>query len=172
MVSRVEGNSLNCPNCSATNPNEALYCLQCGEPLTTAASARRRTAELREKKAREIELTEAVATRLIKWSKIFAAVTGIPLLLIGILLGKGILDARSVIETGKAQIDNQVNDGKSQIGAAIENANTEIENARQQLPAISQDIQQLKTDVSKYKNVNQHIEKLQSDFVQLSEPSG
>jgi TolA-binding protein len=158
---------LNCSNCAATNPNEALYCLQCGEPLTASASARRRTAELREKKTKEIELTEAVATRFTKWSKMLAGAIGVPLLLLSLLLGKSIMDARSVIETGKTQISNAVNDGKGQISQSIEAANAEIAKARQQLPAINQDIQQLKTDVGRYKNVNQHIEKLQSDFLQL-----
>jgi hypothetical protein len=158
---------MTCPACAAQNSAHSLYCSQCAEPLTAFAISRQKKKELRDKKTREYELTEDVAGRLLKWSKLLGSVLTILALIFSILLGKAYLDLQKGIDTGKTAIANAVKDGNNQISTSTAEARAEIEIAQKELPSINTDIQQLKLDVSKYKAVNNQIEKLQSDFLHL-----
>jgi hypothetical protein len=135
--------------------------------LTAAALKLRRDAELRERKARELELTEAVAKRLTTWSKWVAGFATPVLVLTGLLIGKGYLDVQGDIKAAREQISGEVKQGKEQISTSVQQAQTELADARGKILAISQDIGTLQSDVAKYRSVNQHIEQIQNDFLRL-----
>jgi hypothetical protein len=158
---------MNCPACATSNPDNALYCIQCAEPLTSLALALQRKKGLREKKSLEIELTENVAQRLFKWSKLLGSVVTVLTLIFSLLLGNAYLDLRKDIQNGKRTIQSAVKDGNNQISDSIRTANSNILNAQKQLPHINSDIQRLNSDIGKYKVVDNHIEKLQSDLMHL-----
>jgi hypothetical protein len=158
---------MNCPNCAANNSNEALYCGHCAQPLTASALARQRSQEVREKRTREIELTEAVAERLMKWAKWFISISGAFVVLFGFVLGKGYFETQRAIEGGKAEIADAVKSGTSDIHQSIEAANSDIKNAKQELLGIGQEIGRLQSDVGKYQSVNVRIERLQADMLRL-----
>jgi hypothetical protein len=158
---------MNCPSCATPNPSDALYCNQCGEPLTVSALGRQRRIEIREKKTREIELTEAVAERLIKWVKWLGSACTVLVIAFGFALGKGYFDIQKDISNAQTQIHDSVTSGTGEIRSSIESAKADISDAKRQLPTITRDIQMLNSDLGKYKEVNLRIEKLQSDFLRL-----
>lgn len=158
---------MTCTNCGADSSKTNLFCHQCGEPLTSAALKMRRDAELREKKTRELELTEAVASRFVKWAKLYAYAAGGLLLLFTLLLGKGYWDVRDAIADAKSTVNSAVTDGKSKIGDSVKQAQADIAGQRQKLMEITTQTTSLQADVSKYKEVNQHIDKLQRDLLSL-----
>lgn len=124
-------------------------------------------AELREKNAREIELTEAVAARFLKWSKLVGGIAAGLVLLFVVLFGKSYSDFHQAVVDGESQIGRNVSDGVHQIGASVDAAKSTISGAQTSIPGIDRDISQLQSDVAKYKAVDQHIDKLQSDVTGL-----
>lgn len=116
---------------------------------------------------REIELAEAVATRLIKWSKILGAAVAIPLVLVGILFGKSYWDFHHAVISGESQIKKSINDGVKQVSDSANAATMQISEAETKLPVINRDISGLESDIVKYKGVNKHIDKLQADVMGL-----
>lgn len=158
---------MTCPNCVADNAKTYLFCHNCGEPLTTAAVKICRDAERREKNMREIELTEAVATRLFKWSKLYLYAASGLLFLFGLLLGKGYFDIRGDIENAKRDVSAEVSSGKAQIDMSVQQAQADALAERQKLADIAKDAAALQVNVGKYKLVNDRIEKLQGDILRL-----
>ncbi|MGA8668627.1 MAG: hypothetical protein WB679_02055, partial [Terracidiphilus sp.] len=155
MIDEVE--LMNCPLCVGANSKTALYCEHCGEPLTVAAAAARREKERREKQTRENELTEAVATRLMKWAKIFLFVTAIPIALLLIVIGKATF----------SDIPKSVEAAKAEINASKASALSNIAAIQMQLTPIQNRVTLIQSDLTQYQQVNSEIGKLQSSLKQV-----
>src|SRR5262249_49254044 len=89
-----EGFFMECANCGAANPENKHYCGDCGKPLLPQYDpailqqvqiAIRR--ELKDRKLVEIEVTEAIITRLTKWAKLLGYFAGVPLAILIVTLG-------------------------------------------------------------------------------------
>ncbi|WP_433972769.1 hypothetical protein [Tunturiibacter lichenicola] len=158
---------MNCASCAAVNLNDALYCNRCGEPLTVSALARYQARQLQEKNIREVELTEVVAKRLLDWVKLLGSACTVLVIIFGFLLGKSYFDVQKDIADAQGQIRDSVTKGTGQIHTSIEEAKSEISIAMREIPPIEGSITQLNSDLARYKEVNQRIEKLQADFSRL-----
>lgn len=146
---------MNCPNCFATNPENFSYCGSCGEPLTTLAAANERKKESREKKALEIELTEAVAKRFVTWSRWILGVATVLFVGAGFLVGKEFFDLHKAIASGRQEVSTSVSKGVSDISGAVSDVKKSLN------PTISE-ITGIKQDADKYKDVNRKILDLQN----------
>src|SRR5262245_29627744 len=96
---------MQCYRCKAENPEAHKYCSECGTPLDPQFGAMRSylmseirpevmgilREELKERNVVEVETTQAIVSRLLDWSKMFAFFVAIPLgILLLILAGAGI----------------------------------------------------------------------------------
>jgi hypothetical protein len=76
---------MECPHCKVSNPDGKHFCGDCGSPLdpTVGRMVRDQVEEIlserfKEQKVVEIETTQAIASRLSDWAKLFAFFVGIP----------------------------------------------------------------------------------------------
>ena len=102
---------MECVECKASNHDESRYCSRCGAELrsTLEETVRKR---FRERKAVEMEITETVVDRLIKWSGYLGKVVAIPLALFVLMLGWSYHDIWRTVGLAKAEISASVRDGK------------------------------------------------------------
>jgi hypothetical protein len=84
---------MQCSVCNAANPEGKRFCGDCGEPLQANQSGIRRlveqeiSARLKDQKLVELETSQAIISRLMDWARIFGYAIGIPLTLLGLVLG-------------------------------------------------------------------------------------
>lgn len=82
---------MECHQCHADNPDGMKYCGNCGAQLSAPTLRQEIDAaikeQLKDQKVVEIELTEAIVSRLTGWAKMLAYLVGIPLVLLGGALG-------------------------------------------------------------------------------------
>jgi hypothetical protein len=92
---------MTCKRCSTENPADARFCAGCGAPLGAEWDAIERViderleqriravlkSEFADQKALELETTEKIADRTLKWAKTFGFFVGIPVVLSIALLG-------------------------------------------------------------------------------------
>lgn len=140
---------MECLECKGTNPDDSRYCGKCGAELSKTLSETVWRRGVRDRQAIEIEITEAVFDRLMKWTKWLL----VPVAFFLALLGISYHDIRSAVAAGKAQIEGAVKDGRK-----------EIEQAKQAIPGLKAEIDQAKSDVDKYTQVNQQIANLQKQL--------
>jgi hypothetical protein len=114
---------VNCPKCKTQNHDEKKYCGDCGTLLKSDVGLFSPEVrdyvrsiikeELRDQKAVEIEITEAIVTRVTSWAKLFALAAGLLVtIFLGILgvLGFGTFsEFKHRIEVAKNQIDPILN---------------------------------------------------------------
>src|SRR4051812_33860505 len=103
---------MECLQCKATNPDDNRYCGKCGAELSTTLDETVWRRGVRDRQAIEIEITEAVFERLVKWSK---WLVGLAALIFAGILGWGFHDVRSAVRSGKNQIEAAVSDGRNDI---------------------------------------------------------
>lgn len=144
---------MECLNCKAPNPDDSRYCGQCGAELSTTLSETVWKRGVRDRQAIEIEITEAVFERLVKWSK---WVVGLAVLIFAGILGWSFHDVRSAVGLGKSQIEAAVSEGRN-----------EINSAKQGIPKLKTDLDQLQIDADKYKKVNEQIATLQKQLTNV-----
>jgi hypothetical protein len=113
---------MDCPRCGAPNPEGKRYCGECGAPLRPEApgpalSDAHLTSRiqavlqehLKDRKLVEIELTEAIVTRLSNWAKLLGFFVGIPLAALAVVLGilgvRNYSDFSRTIDTAKTDIE-------------------------------------------------------------------
>jgi hypothetical protein len=155
---------MNCPICAGTNSKDALYCNNCGEPLTASAAAALREKERREQRTREIELTEKVATRLMNWAKVFLFFATASVTLLVFIVGKASFDIPKAVERAKADVGQTASSGITEIDSSRQSALSDIANLRTQLTPLKSQVDQARTDVIKYQQVNEKIAELQSQL--------
>jgi hypothetical protein len=147
-----------CPRCHSENPEGKKYCGDCGgllheDVLNTAI--RREVAEeldarLKDQKVLEIETTQAIASRLSEWVKLFAFFVGIPLSLLVIILGflglKTYSDFLTQINAAKEQALKPLESTKTE-AAKIAQAYKDLDAQLQQNKQLSANVQTLSAKV-------------------------
>jgi hypothetical protein len=147
---------MNCIDCKAPNSDDNGYCGKCGAELGRTLDETVRKKGFRDRQAIEMEITEAIVARLMRWSTWLGSVLALILALFAGVLGLSYHDVKAAVAAGKDQIETAVKDGK-----------TDINQARQSIPGLKSEIDQLQSDANKYKQVNQHIAKLQEQLTKV-----
>jgi hypothetical protein len=151
---------MDCIECKTPNPMDNLYCGKCGAELGRTLDETVRKKGFRDRQATEIEITEAVMTRLMKWTTWLGTVAGLIVLLFGILVGKSCEDVRTTVATGKGQIEAAVLEGKKD----IESARTDISSLQQSTGVLKKEYADLQSDAGKYRQLTARVEQLQKEF--------
>ena len=101
---------MDCTVCKAINSDENRYCRQCGAELgrTLEETARKR---FRDRKVIELEITESIAARLLKWAGYVRNTVMIIVALFVLLLGWSYHDVWKAVDAGKVEIANSVRAG-------------------------------------------------------------
>jgi hypothetical protein len=147
---------MDCIQCKIANPDDNRYCGKCGAELGHTLDETVRRKGFRDRQATEMEITEAIVERLMKWSKWLGSAVAVIVGLFAILLGFSYHDVRSGVHASQAEMEKAVNEGKA-----------EINQAKQAIPGLKSEIGQLQSDADKYKQVNQHIAKLQDQLTKV-----
>jgi hypothetical protein len=139
-----------CAECRIPNPDDNRFCGQCGAALGNTLEETIRRKGFRDRQATEIEITEGVVERLMKWSKWLAAAVGVPLAVFVLMIGWSYHDVRSAVAIGKEEIQHSVAEGKK-----------DIDSVRGEIAPLKEEVTQLQSDVNGYQHVNQHIADIQ-----------
>ncbi len=146
---------MNCNECKATNPEESPYCNQCGTVLgrTLEETIQKK---LRDRKAIELDITESVTSRLMKWTGWITKTGLVIVALFGLLLGKSYYDIHAQVKAGETEIATAVADGKK-----------EIEALKQETTGLKDEVKQVRSDVEGYKQTNVKIGSLQKQILEV-----
>jgi hypothetical protein len=126
---------MNCPKCGTINSDQQKYCGECGASLQAASGLSGADLqqqiravlkqEFQDQKLVEIEVTEAIVTRITNWTRLLGYFAGIPLAILILILGAlGIKNYTDVSATATAaeQKIGALSDNASKQAALIENA--------------------------------------------------
>lgn len=119
---------MNCLNCQTANSDENRYCGKCGAELGRTLDETVRRKGFRDRQATEMEITDAVSERLIRWAKWIGGGATLLVVLFGLLLGSTYHDIRSAVQLAKVDIQTTIQDGRQ-----------EVETARQDTAAVRQE---------------------------------
>jgi hypothetical protein len=162
---------MDCIECKAANPDGTAYCGKCGAELGHTLDETVRKKDFRDRQATEMEITEAVASRLLKWGGWLGGIAALILASFGFALNLVYRDTRTALDTGKTQIESAVADGKNNINNAVAQGKNNIADATKDIGAIRQNaddlgkqVSQLRTEIKGYKEVNGEMETLQKQF--------
>ena len=147
---------MDCIECKATNPDGNRFCGQCGAELGRSLEETVRKKGFRDRQATEMEITESVAGRLMKWASWLGSIAALIVVLFGLLLGKSYWDVRTAVGKANAEIETAVREGTN-----------EIDSARQTIPGLTEQVKQIQSDIDGYKKVNREIAKLQKQFTEV-----
>jgi Spy/CpxP family protein refolding chaperone len=77
----------------------------------------------KDQKVVELETSEAIATKLLDWAKTFGIIVGVPLTILGALLGffgiKSVSDIRTLADSGRKDISSSVASSKEEISTLV-----------------------------------------------------
>jgi hypothetical protein len=150
------GNFMNCIECKTINPDSNRFCGQCGAELGRTLDETLRKKGFRDRLATEMEITESVAGRLVKWAHWLGIIAALIIGLSVLFLGKTYYDIRTAVGEGKDVIITAVEKGKLEIGEV-----------RQTISGLEEQVEQLQLDVERYRKVNDDIEKLQKQITSV-----
>jgi F0F1-type ATP synthase membrane subunit b/b' len=115
-----------------------------------------------------MEITEAVANRLMRWGGWLGAIAALILASFGYLFFR---NTNAALEAGKTQIDSTIAEGKRNIDNAVAQGKNNIADATKDIGAVRKNaddlgkqVGQLRSEVSGYKEVNSEMEQLQKQF--------
>ena len=159
---------MTCPHCNSDNPPEQKYCGECGHPIkdsilnagmAAAIDARIRAAidnRLQDQSALEIQTAQAIVTRIADWGKLFALVTAVPLTILLATLGiwgvSSFLDFRKKVDSGKAQIAEDIKNTRDDIQNTRNDTvrlKAEVDAAHAELGSLPSDVKNLQSKVAK-----------------------
>ncbi|MEQ1845610.1 MAG: hypothetical protein ABL983_08535 [Nitrospira sp.] len=149
---------MDCIDCKATNPDGNHFCGQCGAELGRSLEETVRKKGFRDRQAMEMEITESVTGRLMKWAQWLGSIVAVIVFLFTLMIGKGYSDVWTTVEKGKTEIETSVQEGKKV-----------IDEVRQTTTGIKEQVKQLQSDIDRYKQVNIEIAKLQKQFNEAEE---
>jgi hypothetical protein len=162
---------MECIECKTTNPDGNRFCGQCGAEMGMTLDETVRRKGFRDRQATEMEITEAVIERLMKWGRWLGAI--VALLVAFIAFGVGLIyrDTRAVLDAGKTQIESAVAEGKNNINSAVTQGKNDITDATKDIGVIRRNaddlgkqVGQLRSDINGYKEVNGEMKKLREQF--------
>ncbi len=163
---------MECPKCKAANPYGNKYCGNCAAVLRPEGilldpdlrqyiqSALRE--ELRDQKVVEIEVTEAIVTRLITWTKLLGYFVGIPLAVV--IFALGFLGYKSYSDFSRL-----VNDAGNKIRPTLEQARADAEEIKRQSEDLKKVYAQLDSDAATYRQLNRQVGVLTAKVDQIAE---
>jgi hypothetical protein len=162
---------MDCLECKSANPEGNHFCAQCGAELGRTLDETVRKKGFRDRQATEMEITEAVVERLMKWGRWLGSMTALILAFIAFGVGLIYHDTRAVLDAGKIQIESAVADGKNNINSAVALGKSNIADATKDIGAIrssaddlGKQVGQLRSDINGYKEVNGEMKQLQQQF--------
>lgn len=132
-----------------TKPDDDKFCDKCGAAIM-------RKDGFRDRQATEMEITESVASRLMKWAGWVRNTVGVIVALFALLLGWSYLDVRSAVGSAKVEI-----------GSAAANAKNDIDAVRRTAVGLKGEVGQIQSDIDGYKQVNASISKLQKQITSV-----
>ena len=135
-----------CVECRQANPDENVYCGRCGAELGKTVVETLVKRGIRDRKAVEYELTEAVADRLKKWG--------------GFALGVSVL----ALGWSLFDIEHNASAAKAEIARSVENAKSDIEAERRSAETLAPQIADIQKNIESYRDTNRQIAKLQTDL--------
>lgn len=115
-----------CSACGSESPSEKKFCGECGSPLSDdrliavvqREAERIVTSKLKDQKLVEVEITQAIVSRLSDWAKLFGFFVGIPLALLTIVLGflgvRTYTDFVSMVKTAREEALKPLQDTKKE----------------------------------------------------------
>jgi hypothetical protein len=154
---------VDCIECKAPSPDNNRFCGQCGAEVGRSLAETVKKG-FRDRKSVEIEITQSVVGRLMKWATWLGSIVALVVALFAILLGKSYMDVHTTVKAGEAEIATSVLEGKKAIEPVLESARREVTEFHQTATGINQEYKDLQSDIGRYKQVNQSIEKLQKQF--------
>jgi hypothetical protein len=175
---------MDCLRCAASNPDSKKYCGDCGAPLQLdSASVRDFLAtgmreeiqraikdQLKDQKVVEVEVTEAIVTRLSNWGKALTYLVGVPLGLLVLVLSilginklsdlSGLVDVakhkaeltmNSQIEDARKQVETAQKDMSSKVDQARKDVDQQVVIAREQANKLKSETDQLLAELNQYR---------------------
>jgi hypothetical protein len=156
---------MQCPVCSVPNPEGKSFCGDCGNPLQPDPRSIRGLVEqeissrFKDQKLLELETSEAIISRLMDWAKIFGYVIGIPLTLLGLLLGSLGIKTYSDFSKFSAVVDTAKKEASDRIQQAQKD-NDELVAQQQKLRSQLADISQVSEELQTVTKRLDRLEKL------------
>ena len=154
---------MGCIECKANNPDGNRFCSQCGAELGRTLEETIRKKGFRDRQATEMEITEAVVSRLMKWARWLVTIVVVIVALFGYLLGKSYMDVRKVVETGKTEIKTAIREGTEDVRVERQ----AIKGLREEASVLRTEISKLNADVGRYKKVDSEVSKLQKELKEV-----
>jgi hypothetical protein len=164
--------SIECPTCKTANPDANRYCGNCGSLLPSGSGLPETDIrqhiksvlreELKDQRVVEVEVTEAIVTRLSTWSRLLAYFVGIPFALL--IFALGFLGYKSFSDFSKL-----VKDAESKIKPTLEQAKTDAEEIKRQSENLRSVYAKLDSDATRYRQLDRQVVDLTSKVNQIAE---
>jgi hypothetical protein len=155
---------MNCIACDAVWPEGNKFCGQCGAEVGRTLPETILRNDVRDRRTIEMEITDNVLTRLVRWSGWLAAIWATVLAAFGLALSLVYHDAKSAAEAGRAQIEATVKSGEENIATKLAEATTEVSATKQNADQLLAQVKQLQSDVTGFKEVTDEMETLRKQF--------
>jgi hypothetical protein len=146
---------MDCIECKAKNPDENHFCGRCGAKLGRSL-AETVQKEFRDRQAIEVEITESVIGRLMKWATWLGSIATLFVALFLFMLHLYYRDVGTAVEAGKNQINTAVQQGRSEIDAV-----------RKNISGLSQQATELTADFAGYKKMDNDIGRLRQQVTNV-----
>ncbi len=115
----------------------------------------------RDRRAIELEITESVVGRLVKWGQWLGGIVTVIVILFGLLLGKSYFDVYTATQSAKGEIAKTMSDAKTRLEPQLQSARDEVSGLVRTADNIKQQYGELQSDIGRYKRTNVQIEQLQ-----------
>jgi hypothetical protein len=155
---------MDCIACRAVCPEGSKFCGQCGAEVDRTLPETILRNDLRDRRTVEMEITDTVLTRLVRWGGWLAAIGVLILTAFGFALSLIYHDAKSAAEAGRAQIEGTVKTGQESITANLAEATREVLVTKQNADQLLAQVKQLQSDVTGFKEVTDEMETLRKQF--------
>jgi hypothetical protein len=169
--------TVQCGSCKAENPDGKKFCGDCGGPLGAAAAKppfnpalRDQVQEIieqhyKDQKVVEIETTQAIASRLLDWAKLFGFFVGIPAAILLLILG--LLGIKTYSDFS-GQIDQAKKDVTLQLNAAQDGA----KKLKLEGDSLASDYEKLRTQFANTAALNEQLQALSKKVDVIGEKLG